>query len=81
MIKSLNITDGDLLMINLGSADKLTQKYIDAYGDHLRKWLKNKGLNNCVIQVSAGYSNEFVIAHYTVNDPFENNVLKGDSNG
>lgn len=78
MIKSLKITDGDLLMINLGDADKLTQKHIETYGEHLRKWLKSKQLMNCVVQVSAGYSDQFAVVHYSVNDVFEDELLKGN---
>lgn len=81
MIKSLKITDGDLLMINLGSSMSQTQAHIEKYAEHIRKWLNSKDLKNVTLQVSAGYTEEFTIVHYTVNDVFEQAVLKGDSNG
>lgn len=81
MIKSLKITDGDLIMVNLGRSDSYTQAHIEKYGEHIRKWLKSKALDNVVLQVSAGYTEEFTIVHYSVNDLFETSVLKGDSNG
>lgn len=78
MINRLKITDGDLVMIHV------PLEYPDAEGLDLiitaiKSWVNKHGLNNTVLL--AVPCNEFKITVLSVNDVFENEVLKGDKNG
>ena len=75
MISKMKVSDGDLLLINLGGND-LTQKHIEFMREKIKRWLLGKGLNNVEIVVTAGAG--ITIGQLSVNDVFENEVLKGD---
>ena len=78
MISNLKISDGDLLVIHMeGTA---SQAIMENYKRRLEMWIKSRGLQNVEIMVSSG---EMIlnITKFTVNDVFEEEVLKGDDNG
>lgn len=78
MTSKFKITDGDMVMVNLKG--KPTQDYLNRVRDRLEKWAKAKGLSNVEFLMSGGDINVQVNV-LTVNDVFEDEVLKGDSNG
>lgn len=75
MISKMKVSDGDLIIVNIGSTD-ISQKHIEFMRDRLRKWAAAKGLNNVEFVVTAG--SDMSLTQLTVNDVFENEVLKGD---
>lgn len=78
MISNLKVTDGDLLIVNLEG--DLSQLHIERIREKLKKWVEARGLQNVEILVSGGKVN-MQIAKFTVNDVFEDEILKGDENG
>lgn len=78
MISTLKVTDGDLLLIHMEG--DLSQAHIERVREKIKKWVEAKGLSNVEIMVSGGKLN-MQIAKLTVNDVFEDSVLKGEKNG
>ena len=74
MISILKITDGDLIVVNL-EGDNVPQAHIERVRDKLDKWCKTRGLENVEILIGGGKI-KFTVAALTVNDIFENEVLK-----
>lgn len=77
MINKLKITDGDLVMIHV------PLEYPDAEGlesilKAIQFWIKKHGMNN--VTILAVPSNEFKVTALSVNDAFEDEVLKGEDN-
>jgi hypothetical protein len=79
MISNLKVSDGDMLFVHL-QGDDITQAHIQAVREKLDKWAKKRGLRDVEFIISGG-AHKMEIAKFTVNDIFENEVLKGDSNG
>lgn len=78
MITNLKITDGDLIIVNMEG--DLSQAHIERIREKLKKWVDARGLQNVEILISGGKVN-MKIAKFTVNDVFEDELLKGDKNG
>lgn len=78
MITNLKITDGDLIIVNMEG--DLSQAHIERVREKIKKWVDARGLQNVEILVSGGKVN-MRIAKFTVNDVFEDELLKGDKNG
>lgn len=78
MITNLKVTDGDLLIVHMEG--DLGQTHIERVREKIKKWVDARGLQNVEILVSGGKLN-LQIAKLTVNDVFEDSVLKGDKNG
>jgi len=57
----------------------VSQSYIENMRRKLEIWLKTKGLQNVEIMITSGV--DINITKMTVNDVFEETVLKGDNNG
>ncbi len=75
---NLKVTDGDLLLVHMEG--DLSQAHIERVREKIRKWIDARGLQNVELIVSGGKLN-MQIAKLTVNDVFEDEVLKGDENG
>lgn len=79
MISNLKITDGDLIVVNL-EGDNVPQAHIERVREKLDKWCKTRGLQNVEILIGGGKI-KLSVAILTVNDVFEDELLKGDING
>jgi len=79
MISKLKITDGDLIVVNL-EGDNVPQAHIERVREKLDKWCKGRGLQNVEILIGGGKI-KLNIASLSVNDVFEDELLKGDVNG
>lgn len=73
MISNLKVTDGDLLIVNMEG--DLSQAHIERIREKIKKWVDSRGLQNVEILVSGGKVNMQVVK-FTVNDVFEEEVLK-----
>ncbi len=78
MIQNLKVTDGDMLILNFH--EDVSQLFINKVTDKLKAWLLSKGFQNVEIMVTSA-SGGFNITKVTVNDVFEQEVLKGANNG
>lgn len=76
---NLKVTDGDLLLVHL-EGENMTQHHIQAVREKLTKWAISRGLQNVEFLISGGV-HKITVTKFTVNDVFENEVLKGDKNG
>lgn len=79
MISNLKISEGDLVMIHIEGAN-VTSRHLDMVRDRLMKWAKKRGLNDIEVVVSTG-EHKVSVNKFSVNDIFEEQVLKGDDNG
>lgn len=78
MIQNLKVTDGDLLVIHL-EGEHITQMHIEKIREKLIKWGTNKGFQNVEFLITGG-THKINITKFTVNDVFEDEVLKGGKN-
>lgn len=70
----MKVTDGDLIVINL-DGDNISTLHIERLREKVKKWVDARGLNNVEILISGG-DVKMSIAKFTVNDVFEDEVLK-----
>ena len=75
MMSTLKVTDGDILLIHMEG--DLSQAHIERVREKIKKWIDARGLNNVEIMVTGGKFNT-QITKLTVNDVFEDEVLKGE---
>ncbi len=75
---NIKVTDGDLLFVHMEG--DLSQAHIERIREKLKKWIDAKGLQNVELMVSGGKLN-MQIAKFSVNDVFEDELLKGENNG
>ena len=80
MISNLKITDGDLIIVNLESPDNISMAHIERVRDKIDKWCKSRGLQNVEILIGGGKVS-MSVTKLSVNDVFEDELLKGDNNG
>lgn len=74
MINKSKITDGDLVFITLeGDVD---QQIVSCIRSQMENWLKDKGLSNCKVAIAGGTDIKVNLNILTVNDIFDNEVLK-----
>lgn len=79
MINKTKVTDGDLIFVTLeGDVDQLMANYLKT---QMESWLKDKGFNNCKVMISGGDGIKINLNILTVNDVFEDEVLKGEGDG
>jgi hypothetical protein len=78
MISKLKITDGDLIVVNL-EGENVPQSHIERVRDKLDKWCKQRGLENVEILIGGGKI-KLSVAALSVNDVFEDELLKGETN-
>ena len=76
MVSKIKVTDGDLLLVNI-KGNGVSQDYMEKFRNRLEKWASKKGLSNVEVMVSGGDIN-IDITQISVNDVFEEEVLKGD---
>ena len=79
VISNLKVSDGDLLMVHLEGGN-VSSAYIESVRAKLFKWCQAKGLSNVEIMITGGDVRMSVVK-VSVNDVFEDEVLKGDDNG
>ena len=75
MISTMKVTDGDILLIHMEG--DLGQAHVERVREKIKKWIDARGLNNVEIMVTGGKFNT-QITKITVNDVFEDEVLKGE---
>jgi len=79
MFTNIKVTDGDLLHIHVeGNSDQITSSHLERIREKIVKWASKKGLENVEVLVSGG-DHKIVITKYSVNDVFEDEVLKGNN--
>lgn len=78
-IANLKISDGDLIIINL-EGNAITSRHIEAVREKVKKWCSSKGMVNVDVLITAG-EHKMTIGKLSVNDVFENEILKGENNG
>lgn len=79
MINKIKVTDGDLIFVTLeGDVDHQFANYLKT---QVENWLKDKGFTNCKVVISGGDGIKINLNILTVNDVFEDEVLKGEGNG
>jgi len=71
----LKVSDGDLLVVKIGGP-KTSSYSRRQFVDEVKEWVKNRGLHNVQILVHETDEDSASISVLTVNDPFENTVLK-----
>lgn len=80
MISTLKVTDGDLLIVNLESDEDISYKHIESVRDRIQTWLDKRGLQNVEVIIGGGRV-KTQITKLTVNDVFEEQILKGENSG
>lgn len=78
MLANLKVSDGDLLIISFKG--DVSSAFIDRFKKKLESWIKIKGLINVEIMITS-VDQGFEIVKISVNDIFEEQILKGDNNG
>lgn len=76
MMTKMKITDGDFIMIEVGGQK---QEGLKILMENVHGWLKKHGLNNCRPVIVPTDSKELNVYIFSVNDVFEEQVLKGDN--
>jgi len=75
-INTLQIVDGDLIILNFGvDIDYISVK---STREQIEEWLKNRGLTACKVMTICAEKEDvgLSITKITANDPFETEVLK-----
>ena len=75
----LKVTDGDFILIE--HPQEITQESRSHIAKAIHSWLKSKGLNNVEAMMVSSDVGGFRFTTLTVNDVFENEIIKGDKNG
>ena len=74
----LKVTEGDSILISF-TDDISNTEYVDALRNNIASWLKSRGMRDVKI-ITVPHADRFLITILSVNDVFEEQILKGGDN-